>query len=230
MNRLRVIETFVSIQGEGPFCCRRSLFIRLAGCNLRCPFCDTKYSWDPRAGKEYSVKDLVYQAVMSNVRLVVVTGGEPLLQWRGVEKLWKEILKLGIKTQVETNGTLPFPFRDCFNREVRDIYFVVSPKNVPMKVKGGELHESWLKAVYCYPEQVFFKFLVSPRQAESDLKEILSYVMREAIPNDNVYIMPITGEGMTKDELIEAHEIVARLALKAGFHFSPRMQLFTNLK
>lgn len=103
MCTLRVNEIFYSIQGEGPFIGAPAVFVRLAGCNLKCSFCDTKH--------EDNVIDMSVPEVHKRVRayphatLVVITGGEPLLQ---KEPLLELIDGLGDHiVQIETNGTIP---------------------------------------------------------------------------------------------------------------------------
>ena len=80
MKPMYIAETFTSLQGEGMLVGVPSFFIRTSGCNMRCRWCDTPYtSWLPE-GERRSVVDLVAEAVVSGVKHVVVTGGEPLLQ------------------------------------------------------------------------------------------------------------------------------------------------------
>lgn len=100
---LLVSETFSSIQGESSFAGWPCFFIRLAGCNLRCRYCDTKYAW--RGGRPCSVDKLAADFQASKMPLVEVTGGEPLMQ-TGVYDLFKLLVKRGKgKTLLETNGS-----------------------------------------------------------------------------------------------------------------------------
>lgn len=105
---LRIAELFASLQGEGLRQGEPTIFVRLAGCNLRCAWCDTKSSW--RGGGEVSVPDIL--AALNILRQtfpatwVCLTGGEPLLQDTG--PLIRALRHDGFKVQVETNGT-----RDC---------------------------------------------------------------------------------------------------------------------
>ena len=98
---LRVCETFISIQGETTFAGWPCFFIRLSGCNLRCRYCDTKYAY--RAGRPYPIEKLAADFQESNIPLVEVTGGEPLLQ-PGVNDLFKLLVRHGT-TLLETNGS-----------------------------------------------------------------------------------------------------------------------------
>lgn len=99
----RVNEIFRSIQGEGYFTGTAAVFIRFAGCNLRCSFCDTDYS---RAA-EMSLKDIMQAVRGSGMRHVVLTGGEPSLQ--ADEALTGALRAEGLFVQMETNGTRPLP-------------------------------------------------------------------------------------------------------------------------
>jgi len=106
---LKITEIFPSIQGEGLRQGEATLFIRLSGCNLKCPFCDTKYAWE--GGKDYTTEQVLDKIKQTKLRFpaewVCLTGGEPLLQDLGslVRKLKKEKFKI----QVETNGTIYQP-------------------------------------------------------------------------------------------------------------------------
>ena len=77
---LNVYETFSGIQGESSFAGRPCFFIRLAGCNLRCAYCDTKKAWTEESGRPETVETLTERAEASGLDLAELTGGEPLLQ------------------------------------------------------------------------------------------------------------------------------------------------------
>jgi 7-carboxy-7-deazaguanine synthase len=100
---MRVIEVFHSLQGEGPLTGVRTTFIRAARCNLRCSWCDTKYSFGP--GRSRSIASLLAEVARHRTRHVCLTGGEPLLQTESVE-LVKRLAARGITTVVETGGSL----------------------------------------------------------------------------------------------------------------------------
>ena len=98
-----VNETFLSLQGEGYFTGTAAFFLRLSGCNLRCPFCDTQH----QSYTEMSEDDIVAEASRHKPRHIVITGGEPALQL--TESLVDKLHAAGFFIQVETNGTLPLP-------------------------------------------------------------------------------------------------------------------------
>jgi 7-carboxy-7-deazaguanine synthase len=101
---LPVVETFVSLQGESTHAGRRCGFIRLAGCNLACSWCDTVYAAQGE-GIPTPVDDLVATALGWNVDLVELTGGEPLIH-PGAGELITRLLDARLQVLVETNGAV----------------------------------------------------------------------------------------------------------------------------
>lgn len=114
---LVVAEAFgPTIQGEGPSAGRLAVFIRLSRCNLACRGCDTPYTWDRsrfdlRAeSHRATATELAAWALDSGVDLVVITGGEPLVQQRKLVPLVETLATCGRRVEVETNGTIaPLP-------------------------------------------------------------------------------------------------------------------------
>lgn len=100
-GRLRVNEIFYSIQGESTWAGCPCVFIRLTGCNLRCQWCDTEYSF--YQGRHLNLEQIVDQVQDYRCNLVEVTGGEPLLQ-KGVHGLFRLLLDKGFTVLVETSG------------------------------------------------------------------------------------------------------------------------------
>ena len=105
-NSILVTETFLSIQGESTHAGKLCFFIRLAGCNLKCSYCDTQYSAKLTDGKAEMLDLLVVKAVSSDVDLVEITGGEPLIQPATIP-LCEKLLDDGMTVLVETNGSMP---------------------------------------------------------------------------------------------------------------------------
>jgi len=101
---LKVNAIFHSIQGESTHAGRPCVFVRLAGCNLRCVYCDTQYAYDE--GKSMSVARILEHVGQFGTKLVEITGGEPLVQ-EATPRLAQRLLDEGYEVLVETNGSLP---------------------------------------------------------------------------------------------------------------------------
>jgi organic radical activating enzyme len=128
---LKTTEIFASVQGEGLRQGEPTIFVRLAGCNRRCAFCDTKKAW--RVGRELAI-DRIHDEVERLRRglpagWVALTGGEPLAQ--DVRPLVLRLQKAGLKVQIETNGTFP--------PDPRADWHTVSPKPPDYDVHPGFL-------------------------------------------------------------------------------------------
>ncbi len=104
---LSVHSIFRTIQGEGPFAGSPAIFVRLHGCNLQCPLCDTDYTVNPLTTISAFKLTTAVIKVLGEVTLVVITGGEPFRQ--NLTPFVKGLLGLGVRVQVETNGTLFLP-------------------------------------------------------------------------------------------------------------------------
>ena len=102
---MRVIEKFISINGEGMKQGELAIFIRLEGCNLRCAYCDTTYSFINPKFKDETVEEIVAYCIETGIKNVTLTGGEPLIH-DDVEALIRELYKNNFNIEVETNGSV----------------------------------------------------------------------------------------------------------------------------
>lgn len=151
---LRVHSIFHTIQGEGPLTGHPAIFIRLAGCNLQCPQCDTEYT---EGAQQRSVSDIVSQVRLLHMgpRLVVITGGEPFRQ--NITPLTLALIDEDYKVQIETNGTLPPPFGfPASTGYVGDpgAWIVVSPKAGKVNEKTAALAVAWKYVLNWYSYNV----------------------------------------------------------------------------
>ncbi len=101
-----IVETFHSVQGEGYWFGVNAFFIRLGGCDVGCPWCDTKQSWNVKRHPQIEIKELVNQVKIANPAIIIITGGEPLMH--NLNPLTKGIKKLGKRLHLETSGSHPF--------------------------------------------------------------------------------------------------------------------------
>jgi organic radical activating enzyme len=221
---LPVIETFgPTIQGEGPYAGRAADFIRLGGCNLSCSWCDTPYSWDEarydiRAATHIrSAKSLADEiAVRSGI--VVLTGGEPLLQAR--KPAFAELLTLlqaiGRQVHVETNGTIIPP--DHVARGVN--VFVVSPKlaNAGLAPRATESIPKGWQAVADVSE-VHFKFVC---ETAADVEAAVSAARTAGVPPERTWVMP---QAQDAECLATRWPVVAEAAAALGINATSRLHI-----
>lgn len=114
-KRIPITEIFVSISGEGSTAGQIVSFVRTAGCNLRCSYCDTKYSYETQ--KELTLNQIVNKLRKNGCNVVICTGGEPLHGLSQKRNLALDLAKRGFNVYVETNGSCNL----YDNNEVKDI-------------------------------------------------------------------------------------------------------------
>lgn len=133
-NHVDVHSIFLTLQGEGPFTGRTAIFIRLAGCNLKCPSCDTDYTSKRSKMNINSIRLRCIELSPNSFKpLIVITGGEPFRQ--NIKQLCRELYLDGHEVQIETNGTLE-P-EDPEDQMWSFIHIVCSPK-------AGKVH-TWIE-------------------------------------------------------------------------------------
>ena len=227
---MKVNEIFgPTIQGEGKSAGREVLFLRLALCNLHCVWCDTPHTWNwsgtPFSHPEkFEKKDEIHEmeiddilaalnALSEDVRSLVISGGEPLLQQRDLLPLLVELKARGWWIEIETNGTIA-PTSE-FDEYVDQ--FNCSPKlaNSGNSVRL-RIHEEALQKL-ADNAKVYFKFVVA---GEDDVPEVLSFVERYSM--ERVYLMPL---GKTAEELEETREIVRGIAERLRLQFTDRLHI-----
>lgn len=140
---LKVNEIFNSIQGEGPYTGTPATFLRLSGCNLNCKFCDTNHQQKQELSINM-VKNIIYENMEKHrTQLLVITGGEPLLQYNELKQL---IQQLNCPVQIETNGTImKVPLDACY---------IISPK------KDIEKIFNYYKNYHGLDRNIYFKFII----------------------------------------------------------------------
>jgi 7-carboxy-7-deazaguanine synthase len=217
---LLVSEIFgPTLQGEGPSVGRRCGFLRLGGCNLDCSWCDTPYTWDWRRFRpERELRRMETAAVVAAVEamgvdMLVVTGGEPLLQWRALLPLLAAAGERGWRVEVETNGTVAPP-PSLVGMVER---FNVSPKLANSGIAEERRVRPPALAALRGTRRAVFKFVAG---AVDDLDEIEALAREHAL--DPVYVMP---EGTTAEVVTARLRELAGPALERGFHVTPRLHI-----
>jgi len=200
---MEISEIFYSIQGEGPQVGLPAWFIRTAGCNLNCSWCDSKYAL--KKGKEMDIED-IKKEITNDCSYVVITGGEPLLQ-KGLLKLMK--LLRGRKIYVETNGTIYKPTIVGFAT------FIVSPKPEFMNKKYLESLKKWVG-------HATFKFVIG---AEYDFLQAKALCEKLDIRKEDIYLMPKgIDNDILKSNMIQIIKFMNRY--KWYVHLTPRLHIY----
>jgi len=147
-----LIELYKSIQGESSFAGVPCIFVRLAGCNLRCAWCDSEYTFTggSKAGEDEIVAEI---AKLAPVRLIEFTGGEPMLQERELVPLMERLLRDGFELMIETSGERPL------ERVPADVHKIVDVK-CPGSGEGGRFRLSNLD---CLTRRDEVKFVIANR-------------------------------------------------------------------
>lgn len=120
---MKVCEIFASIQGESTYAGLPCVFVRMTGCNLRCVYCDTTYAYEE--GREMSGNEILVSVSSYGIKLVEITGGEPLMQ-KDVFSLTEKLLDNGFTVLLETNGSVSI--KDVDKRAVT-IMDIKTPKS-----------------------------------------------------------------------------------------------------
>lgn len=235
---LRVNEIYgPTIQGEGATAGRPCFFLRLAGCNLHCRWCDTFYTWNyegtqfapehdygPKVKKEDEVYEMSVDDVAwalqtmrrdsSGINRVIVSGGEPLLQQAALTELCARLVKDDFIIEVETNGTI-IPAQALSTC----VAFNCSPKlSHSGNVRKLRYNEKALYAIKTGGPAIF-KFVVS---TEDDITEVKDIIAANALPSDAIYLMPL---GHTPELQRETELEVVELCKKYGYSYSPRLHI-----
>ena len=247
-NKIYISQIIPTVQGEGPLIGYPSLLIRLGGCNLRCKWCDTKYTWTPSGHEVFTdhrdiLKKIKIYFDKYNIRNIMITGGEPLLYAKN-----KEFIKLidyfaddwTLTVEFETNGSL-LDFRKmddyliqmiCDNR----IQLNISPKLNRLFYKTEAEYDQMLCNL-----QTFVKFAYSNNLNSYNFKFV--YENDEFINNflkefnidelEDIYVMPHTPDRKSFNTKAEFFEVYNKKALETvsfcminGFIYCPRTHLY----
>lgn len=179
---MKVVEKFISIDGEGPTAGALSVFVRFAGCNLRCAWCDTSYAWDTTADvTDMSASEIADYIKSTGIGHVTITGGEPLLQ-PGLIGLLSRLADYQV--HIETNGAIPVEqFRVGDN-----IHFVIDYK-LPDSGMEERMHLPNLASVR---KADAYKFVIaSNRDLDKAVKIVRQYNLEE---KTQVYFSTVFGK------------------------------------
>jgi len=192
----------------------------LAGCPLRCRWCDTKYAWAETAGTDYSIAEIVQAVQQEPCKFLVITGGEPMIN-SDLPQLVQQLKAAGKHITIETAGIAFIPDMPC------DL-MSVSPKlsnSAPDDPEVAAVHEDsrldiavLRKLIDEYNYQL--KFVVD---CQDDLAEI-DQTLKEIGNADSQKVM-LMPQAATRDELLAKSSMVAELCKRTGFAFCQRLQV-----
>lgn len=218
-------EIFSTIQGEGTSAGVPSVFVRLAECNLRCTWCDTRYTWDwtqhNRATEtiEIDVQDVAERALSlshAGVKNAVFTGGEPLLQQEALVELATRLRSHGFRIEIETNGTIG---------PTEALAALVDQWNVSPKLASsgnGERarHRPSILQWFAAQPNTQMKFVMT---AEADLTEVSTIVDALGLPPERVVLTP---EGTDPATIADGSRRLAEPCQAYGYRLGTRLHVF----
>lgn len=143
-KELPVMENFYTIQGEGSYSGRAAYFIRLAGCDVGCVWCDVKESWDANEHPLVSIENLMLQVEKSGTDFVVITGGEPAMY--DLSTIVNELHARNIEVAIETSG--------CYELTGAIDWYCFSPKKFNAPVEEAYQKANELKVVIFHPSDL----------------------------------------------------------------------------
>lgn len=221
-----------TIQGEGPSTGERAMFVRTSRCNLDCAWCDTPFTWDwsGKNGRAYVAsmesERLTPGEVMGRLvdlwgtrppQLVVLTGGEPMLQATQIEVLCSLLVDDGFRVEIETNGTrapsVALSTLACFNVSPKLPHSGVDPAKAIVPVALLDF------ANLAHAGQAAFKFVVQD-VGDLDLVDVL--VDEYSLPYGAVWIMP---EGRAHTVIDQKARALADQVIARGYNLSGRMHV-----
>ncbi len=222
---MKISELFFSIQGEGELTGIPSVFVRTSGCNLRCRWCDTKYSsWTPE-GENVDIEELVEKVCSYPARHVVITGGEPMIA-KDIKEFVDLLKQSGKHITIETAGTIAPNGIQC------DLASI-SPKLSDSTPEKGEISEEWIERhdstridynilnewIDSYEFQL--KFVVSRREEINEVKCIIDKIESDILP-EKVLLMP---EGTDSETIHSRYDMLVDLCKENGFRMCNRLHL-----
>jgi len=192
---LVVCETFASLMGESTRAGVPAYFIRLMGCNLRCRYCDTAYAYE--GGHDMTVAALVEMARAQPYRLVLVTGGEPLLQAETLVLL-TDLLDAAFTVCLETNGSLPIDAVDARVHRILDVKCpgsdmadhnvwanmdLLTSRDEVKFVVADQLDFTWaLEVIKYFRLAERLPVLISPAFGQVSLQEAAAWILATRLP------------------------------------------------
>lgn len=222
---MQVAEIFYSLQGEGKLTGLPCAFLRLAGCNLHCRYCDSRYAHNSQDAQALALDNVVEQLLAYPARHVVITGGEPLLADE-LGELCKQLRTAGRHVTLETSATV--------DNVVEVDLASISPKlsnSVPNEAGLAQQHESKrlnIPVIQAYLDQAQrmgaqyqLKFVLDKPSDIEEVKIMLAQ-FEKPCPGENVLLMP---QALNRRQLARRSAWVAELCKEHGYRFCTRLHI-----
>ena len=229
---MRIAEIFYSIQGEGELTGVPTVFIRTAGCNLRCGWCDTPYaSWNPE-GVEMSVEEILQEVDRHPTRFVVLTGGEPLVA-KGIHDLAEKLHTNSKHITIETAGTVPPCGIKCDLASLSPKLSNSTPTMDSIEPQWIERHELTRRQPKVVNQWVSnynyqLKFVFSDTADLYEIEETISSI-GVPIPSWKIQLMP---QGISEESIRSRHDMILAACREKGYRYCDRLHihLFGNTR
>jgi len=198
-----IVEIFSSIQGEGLLIGKRQIFIRFAGCNLNCSYCDTPESQKSSYGTILSVEEVINQInhlKTPDLHSISFTGGEPLLYTDFIGEIIK---KTDFKTFLETNGTLPEKISKFLKIDFASLDFKLPEhlNNYDNKIFENEIAS--LKILIKSNTNIYCKLVVLPSTKLNTIEKIAKAINNEVNTSVSLVIQPVSPIDQWQNNIIK---------------------------
>jgi organic radical activating enzyme len=218
IKKIEVTEIFSSLQGEGKRCGVPATFVRLRRCNLACIWCDQKETWDVTdpGDSKFDLKhisEIREEVISNNNRLLVITGGEPLL-WQRELRYLVDSIPSEITVEIESNGTIDPSYLKLTRAE-----FNISPKmsNSENGERNTKVHEEYIDLFKL--RRVVFKFVV---KTAYDFEEIDRFVDNYNLDPKGIYVMP---EGVDRETICTRLPLLFDSCTERGYNLTTRLHV-----
>lgn len=227
MIKANITEIFFSKQGEGLLSGKEMIFIRFAGCNIRCNYCDTPYSLLKSQGKLMDLNEVLHKIIklskkIKGSKIITLTGGEPLLQVSFIEKILKNLHNY--KIHLETSGIL----YDNLKRIYKYLDWIAMDIKLP-SATGKNLWEYHRKFLKISPEKTFIKIVITNKTNIQEIKKAVDLIKNvdENIPLFLQIVSPIDEVILPPDEkTMERFYSIAKSKLKFSYISAQMHKIF----
>lgn len=218
----------IVFQGEGKNLGKKMILLRLVGCNIQCPDCDSIYTW--KANKEIQsqyikynltdlVKDIKQWEKTYHIHHLLITGGEPYLWEKQLIPLMESLQ--GCKFDIETSGYGEWSYIKNHKKLLKNIQFNISPKIGSLHAKSSI--DPWkIKILENPPPHYIVKIVVSAKRLKEEYENIERLRNIYQIPKKNIYLMPFAK---TREELLQQIEDIVNFCIENQYELSPRLHI-----